>query len=97
MEDYKKIFWLASYPRSGNTWLRLILCGLFFTKDGNVENFDILKKIRKLDSLNNFEFVKEISIDDYNLIFENSEYSKEALVVYTKYWMEAQKKIKIND
>ena len=97
MDDYKKIFWISSYPRSGNTWLRLILCGLFFTKDGNIENFDILKKIRKLDSLNNFEFVKEISINDYNLIFENSEYSKEALVAYTKYWIEAQKKIKIND
>ena len=56
MDHYKKMFWVSSYPRSGNTWLRLILCGLFFTKDGNVENFDILKKIRKLDLLNNFEF-----------------------------------------
>ena len=97
MDDFKKIFWLSSYPRSGNTWLRLILCGLFFTKDGNVNNFDILDKIHKLDSLNYFEFIKEISIDDYNLIFEGTEYDWETLAVYTKYWIEAQKRIKINE
>ena len=97
MDNFKKIFWLSSYPRSGNTWLRLILCGLFFTKDGNVNNFDILDKIHKLDSLNYFEFIKEISIDDYNLIFEGTEYDWETLAVYTKYWIEAQKRIKINE
>jgi len=97
MDDYKKIFWISSYPRSGNTWLRLILCGLFFSEDGKINNFDILKKIPKLDSLNNFEFIKEISIDDYNLIFKDGEYNEETLVVYSKYWIEAQKKIKINE
>ena len=96
MDDYKKIFWVSSYPRSGNTWLRLILCGLFFTKDGNVNNLNILKKIPKLDSLNNFEFIKEISINDYNLIFKDSNYNEETLNTYSKYWIEAQKKIKIN-
>ena len=97
MDDYKKIFWISSYPRSGNTWLRLILCGLFFTKDGKIDNLDILKKIPKLDSLNNFEFIKEISINDYNLIFANGAYDEETLAAYSKYWIEAQKKIKIND
>ena len=92
MIDYKKIFWISSYPRSGNTWLRLILCGLFFTKDGNLENLDILKKIPKLDSLNNFKFIKEISTKDYNLIFEDNKYNEETLVTYSKYWIEAQKK-----
>ena len=29
-----QIFWLASYPKSGNTLLRSILISLFFTKDG---------------------------------------------------------------
>ena len=97
MDNYKKIFWLSSYPRSGNTWLRLILCGLFFTKDGNINNFDLLNKIHKLDSLNYFKFIKEISINDYNLIFEGTEYNWEMLAVYTKYWVEAQKRIKINE
>ena len=31
------------------------------------------KKIPKLDSLNNFEFIKEISTNDYNLIFKETE------------------------
>jgi hypothetical protein len=95
MDDYKKIFWISSYPRSGNTWLRLILCGLFFTKDGKIDNLDILKKIPKLDSLNNFEFIKEISINDYNLIFANGEYDEKTLVAYSKYWIEAQKKLRL--
>ena len=68
MVDYKKIFWISSYPRSGNTWLRLILCGLFFTKDGNLENLDILINIPKFDSLNNFEFIKEISIQNSRIL-----------------------------
>ena len=34
----KHIFWLASYPKSGNTLLRSILISLFFTEEGN---FDI--------------------------------------------------------
>ena len=28
------IFWLPSYPKSGNTLLRSILISLFFTNDG---------------------------------------------------------------
>ncbi len=40
----KHIFWVASYPKSGNTLLRTILCSLFFTYDGKF-NFDILKNI----------------------------------------------------
>jgi len=97
MNDYKKIFWISSYPKSGNTWLRLILCGLFFTEDGNINNLDILKNIPKLDLLNNFEFIKEISINDYNLIFKAGEYDEEALTTISKYWIEAQKKININN
>ena len=97
MVDYKKIFWICSYPRSGNTWLRLILCGLFFTKDGNLKNLDILNKIPKLDSLNNFEFVKKISLKDYNIIFDDNDYNEDTLITYSRYWIESQKKIKINE
>ena len=43
----KKCFWLSSYPKSGNTWLRLIIGGLFFTESGKIENFEILKKNSK--------------------------------------------------
>ena len=56
-------------------------------------SLDILKKIPKFDSLNNFQFIKKISNKDYNKIFEDSEYNEESLITYSKYWIEAQKKI----
>ena len=28
------IFWLASYPKSGNTWLRTLISSYYYTKDG---------------------------------------------------------------
>ena len=40
------IVWLASYPKSGNTWLRSIL-GQFFAEDLNEDKvFEKSKKIR---------------------------------------------------
>ena len=38
------ITWLASYPKSGNTWLRALLTTYFYSKDGNF-NFDLMSKI----------------------------------------------------
>ena len=35
MDDLKKIVWLASYPKSGNTWFRAFLTALF--NPGNPE------------------------------------------------------------
>ena len=31
------IIWLASYPKSGNTWVRSILTSLFFSQDGSID------------------------------------------------------------
>ena len=93
----KKIFWISSYPKSGNTWLRLILCGLFFTKDGKIEDFKLLNKIPKFDLLENFEFIKQISQEDYKLIFKKNEYDEQSLLLYSKYWIEAQKRKEIID
>ena len=91
MIDTKKMFWISSYPKSGNTWLRLILCGLFFTEDGNLNDFKLLPKITSFDSLANFNFTKDISLDDFNLIVNGKEYSEESVLTYAKYWIEAQK------
>ena len=96
MINDKKMFWISSYPKSGNTWLRLILCGLFFTEDGNLNNFDLLKKIPGFDSLKNFSFVKEKSLKDYDIIFNGTEYNEESVLTYSKYWIEAQKRISID-
>ena len=46
----KHIFWIASYPKSGNTLLRSVLTSLFFSEDGNF-NFDLLKKIVTLEEV----------------------------------------------
>ena len=44
----KHIFWLASYPKSGNTLLRYILIALFFTENGRF-SFDKSKFISQFD------------------------------------------------
>ena len=38
------IIWIASYPKSGNTWIRALLSHYFFSKDEKF-NFDLLKHI----------------------------------------------------
>ena len=39
------IIWLASYPKSGNTWIRSIISSILFTKNGKVDNFKVLDAI----------------------------------------------------
>ena len=48
------IIWLASYPKSGNTWLRALLSGYFFSKDGSF-SFDLLRNIDQYPSAKYFE------------------------------------------
>ena len=38
------IIWLASYPKSGNTWVRSIISSLLYTDNG-IFNFELLRKI----------------------------------------------------
>ena len=92
----KKCFWITSYPKSGNTWLRLIIGGLFFTDNGKIENFEVLKKIPKIDTLKNFEFVKDISMEDYKIIFSDKSFDEKMFLTYFKYTTEAQKNINLN-
>ena len=84
----KKIFWIASYPKSGNTWIRAIIASLFFSDNG-IFNFKLFKKIRDFEKKENYKFVEKISkidfkdLDDINII--------------SKYRLEAQKRAKIID
>ena len=39
------ILWLASYPKSGNTWLRLLISNYLWLESANI--FDNLKNIPK--------------------------------------------------
>ena len=40
------IVWLASYPKSGNTLIRLMLSSYFFSNDGKC-NFKLVKNIKQ--------------------------------------------------
>ena len=53
------IIWLASYPKSGNTYLRALLASYFFTKDGNF-NFNSLSFIGQFPDV---ELFKEAGIE----------------------------------
>ncbi len=75
----KHIFWIASYPKSGNTLIRSIISSLFFSTDG-IFNFDLLKKIVVFEELNRLknipstapENIVDISWEDKNdLIYKN--------------------------
>ena len=82
----KKIFWIASYPKSGNTWMRAILSALFYTKDGKF-NFTLFKLIGMFETFEKFEYIKKINIEDFKKLSD--------LKILSKYWLQAQKNIKI--
>ena len=50
------IIWIASYPKSGNTWVRALLSYYFFSKK-KILNFDILK--HNIPNFNIGDFVSE--------------------------------------
>ena len=63
----KHIFWIASYPKSGNTLLRSILASLFFTKDGNF-SFDLLKLIVTFEEMGRLQTCEETKPDKLNIL-----------------------------
>ena len=63
------ILWIASYPKSGNTYMRALLSSYFFTKDGNF-NFEILKTIKIFPHINLFKNLG-ININDENEVVKN--------------------------
>ena len=53
------IIWLASYPKSGNTWVRSFISSILFTKDGDVD-------LSKLKNISQFPLRSQFTnyIDD---------------------------------
>ena len=45
------IIWIASYPKSGNTWIRSLLASYLFSEDGQF-SFELLKNIEQFSSKN---------------------------------------------
>ena len=75
------IIWLASYPKSGNTWVRSIVTALMYTDDG-IFNFNLLNKIKQFPS--NIYFKK--FTNDFGNIHE-----------IKKYWVLAQDLINLDN
>ena len=52
------IIWIASYPKSGNTWLRAFLSSLLYSDDG-INDFSKIGKIDQFPNKTQFKnFVK---------------------------------------
>ena len=50
------ILWIASYPKSGNTWVRSMLSAFFYTDDG-IFDFKLLDNIKQFPQ--DFEFISQ--------------------------------------
>ena len=75
------IIWIASYPKSGNTWVRSLLSAYLYSEDGNF-NFNLLKKILKFPSKKYLEyFIKDFS--DMKKV--------------SNYWIAAQERINLQN
>ena len=71
------IIWIASYPKSGNTWLRALLASYYFTNEGSF----FLSLLDKIDAFPSDKFFKEYN-DEFSKVEDTS-----------KYWLKEQEKI----
>ena len=71
------IFWIASYPKSGNTWLRTLISAYYYSKDG-IFNQSILKNIGQFPEKRHFV--------DFN-------YDPGNVTDTAKFWIKSQEKI----
>ncbi len=71
------IIWLASYPKSGNTWVRSMISALLYSENGKFD-FELIKNIRQFpdkpyfenftDDFGNFNEIKKYWIRSQELI-----------------------------
>ena len=74
------IIWVASYPKSGNTWVRSIISSLIYKKDG-IFDFPSIKKIDQYPQRRFLEYFTQ----DYNNIHE-----------IKKHWITSQERINLD-
>ena len=74
------IIWVASYPKSGNTWVRSIISSLIYSEDGKFD-FSIIKKISQYPKRQFLEYFTQ----DYNNIHE-----------IKKHWITSQERINLD-
>ena len=71
------IFWIASYPKSGNTWLRALLSAYYYSQNGLFEQ----------------KLLKNIGQFPEKMYFENFNYNPKVITDTSRYWIKAQEKI----
>ena len=80
----KNIIWLASYPKSGNTLIRLFLSCYLFSKDGTLENFNLIRNIILFNHFDIFNKIENICSKD--------EFVKNPEKI-SNYWIKAQESL----
>ncbi len=76
------ILWLASFPKSGNTWLRLLISNYFYPDEKVFDNLNLIKEFPKKTFFENFK--NEI---DFN---------QEKINLY-KYFIKSQERLNLNN
>ena len=71
------IFWIASYPKSGNTWLRSLLSSYYYSKNGFFDQ-NLLIKIGQFPE---------------KKYFAGFDYDSSIITDTSKFWISAQDKI----
>jgi hypothetical protein len=71
------IFWIASYPKSGNTWLRTLISAYYYSKDG-IYSENLIKNIGQFPEKKHFQ--------GFN-------YLSQVVIDTTRFWLKAQEKI----
>ncbi|RPG06156.1 MAG: sulfotransferase [Pelagibacteraceae bacterium TMED267] len=71
------IFWIASYPKSGNTWIRALISAYYYSQDGLFTE-QLIKKIG--------QFPEKVHFNDFD-------YNQEIVTDTTKFWIKAQDRI----
>ena len=88
------IIWLASYPKSGNTWVRIFLSYIIDSQKGVEINDEILKKIRNYPLLN-YDFSKELKEKFTEKITNNVGNNIKEL--FYKNWIISQQRLNLNN
>ncbi len=71
------IFWIASYPKSGNTWVRALVSTYYYSQDG-VFSESLIKKIG--------QFPEKVHFDGFD-------YDPKIVTDTTRFWIRAQERI----
>ena len=71
------IIWIASYPKSGNTWVRALVSAYYYSQDGFFSE----------------KIIKNIGQFPEKVHFQGFDYNKEIVTDTSRFWIRAQEKL----